>query len=590
MSAVARPLQLAAQVRALVRGCNVALALLGALVGVAAGTLVTLIAGIAQLMHATFFGIPIDVRLSASDHIAPWRALAAPVAGGAILGLIQLWRRRVGLRATADPVEANALRGGRMSLRESALVTVETLLSNGFGASVGLEAGYTQIGSGLASRIGTVLNLRRSDLRILVGCGAAGAISAAFGAPLTGAFYAFELIIGVYSLSNVAAVMAASLAGFLTSAALIGAPYSIHAPTVGNVQPVHYLVLMILGVIACGLGIATMRAVALIERAFDQSRLPVWSRPMAGGLFVGALALVTPQALAAGHGAMKLDLMQDMGPRRLIFLIVLKLSAALVSLGAGFRGGLFFASLFIGALLGKLYGLAATGFLPNLSVDPTACALTGMGVFAVAVVGGPLTMSFLVLETTGDYSLTGAVLAACVATSLTVREAFGYSFSTWRLHLRGETIRSAADIGWMRSLTVGRLMRRDPATLDADSTVAEFRKAYPLGSRHMVILTDKDGRYGGLVPTAEAHAPELNADAATRLVRTLARWRHSTLTPELDVKAAMSTFDRAEAETLCVIETGEEGRVVGLLTEAYASRRYAEELDKANRSLSGEES
>ena len=590
MSATARPVQWAAQLRALVRGSNVALALLGALVGVAAGTLVTLIAGIAQLMHATFFGIPIDVRLSASDHISPWRALAAPLAGGAILGLIQLWRRRVGLRATADPVEANALRGGRMSLRESALVTVETLISNGFGASVGLEAGYTQIGSGLASRIGALLNLRRSDLRILVGCGAAGAISAAFGAPLTGAFYAFELIIGVYSLSNVAAVMAASLAGFLTSAALIGAPYSIHAPTVGNVQPVHYLVLMILGVIACGLGIATMRAVALVESAFDQSRLPIWARPMAGGLFVGALALVTPQALAAGHGAMKLDLMQDMGPRRLIFMIVLKLSAALVSLGAGFRGGLFFASLFIGALLGKLYGLAATGFLPNLAVDPTACALTGMGVFAVAVVGGPLTMSFLVLETTGDYSLTGAVLAACVATSLTVREAFGYSFSTWRLHLRGESIRSAADIGWMRSLTVGRLMRRDPATLDADATVAEFRKAYPLGSRHMVILTDTGGRYAGLVPTAEAHAPELNADASTRLVRTLARWRHSTLTPELDVKAAMSTFDRAEAETLCVIEAGGEGRVVGLLTEAYASRRYAEELDKANRSLSGEES
>jgi len=142
----------------------------------------------------------------------------------------------------------------------------------------------------------------------------------------------------------------------------------------------------------------------------------------------------------------------------------------------------------------------------------------------------------------------------------------------------------------MRSLTVGRLMRRDPATLDADATVAEFRKAYPLGSRHMVILTDTGGRYAGLVPTAEAHAPELNADASTRLVRTLARWRHSTLTPELDVKAAMSTFDRAEAETLCVIEAGGEGRVVGLLTEAYASRRYAEELDKANRSLSGEES
>ncbi len=332
-----------------------------------------------------------------------------------------------------------------------------------------------------------------------------------------------------------------------------------------------------------------MRAVALVERAFEHSRIPAWARPAIGGLGIGLLALVTPQVLAAGHGAMKLDMSLDLTARRLMFLIVLKLAAALISLGAGFRGGLFFASLFVGALLGKLYGLFAVQLLPNLGIDPTACTLTGMGVFAVAVVGGPLTMSFLVLETTGDYSLTGAVLAACVATSLAVRETFGYSFSTWRLHLRGESIRSAADVGWMRSLTVGRLMRRDPATLSADATVAEFRQAYPLGSRHMVILNQADGTYVGLVPTAEAHAPELDADATTRLVRTLARWRSAVLTPVMDVKAAMALFDRAEAETLCVVEDAKTRHVVGMLTETYASRRYAEELDKANRSLTGED-
>ena len=578
-----------ARLRGLVRGSSVALALMGALVGAMAGVLVTLIAATAQFLHAFSFGIPIDVRLSAVDRIAPWRAIAAPVFGGVLLGLIEIWRRRSGARPTADPVEANALRGGRMSLRDSLLVTLQTLISNGFGASVGLEVGYTQIGSGLASRLGLWLNLRRSDLRIMVGCGAAGAIAAAFGAPLTGAFYAFELIIGVYSLANVAAVMAGSLAGFLTAQALIGAPYSIHAPTVGNVQPLHYVVLMILGIGACALGIGAMRAVALVERAFEHSRIPAWARPAIGGLGIGLLALVTPQVLAAGHGAMKLDMSLDLTARRLMFLIVLKLAAALISLGAGFRGGLFFASLFVGALLGKLYGLFAVQLLPNLGIDPTACTLTGMGVFAVAVVGGPLTMSFLVLETTGDYSLTGAVLAACVATSLAVRETFGYSFSTWRLHLRGESIRSAADVGWMRSLTVGRLMRRDPATLSADATVAEFRQAYPLGSRHMVILNQADGTYVGLVPTAEAHAPELDADATTRLVRTLARWRSAVLTPVMDVKAAMALFDRAEAETLCVVEDAKTRHVVGMLTETYASRRYAEELDKANRSLTGED-
>ena len=586
---IVRELAWPARLRSVVRGSSVALAVMGAMVGAMAGVIVTLIAGTAQLLHAFSFGIPIDVRLSAVDRIAPWRAIAAPVFGGLLLGLIELWRRRMGARPTVDPVEANALRGGRMSLRDSALVTLQTLLSNGFGASVGLEAGYSQIGAGLASRLGVWLNLRRSDLRIMVGCGAAGAIAAAFGAPLTGAFYAFELIIGVYSLSNVAAVMAGSLAGFLTAQALIGAPYSIHAPTVGNVQPLHYVVLMILGILACGLGILTMRAVAVVEQAFDRSRIPVWARPALGGVCIGLLALVTPQVLAAGHGAMKLDLSLDLSARRLMLLIALKLVAALISLGSGFRGGLFFASLFVGALLGKLYGGVATQLLPNLAIDPTACTLTGMGVFAVAIVGGPLTMSFLVLETTGDYSLTGAVLAACVVTSLTVREAFGYSFSTWRLHLRGESIRSAADVGWMRSLTVARLMRRDPATLAADATVAEFRRAYPLGSRHMVILSQADGTYVGLVPTAEAHAPELDADAATRLVRTLARWRTAVLTPELDVKAAMGQFGRAEAETLAVVDDPTSRKVVGLLTETYASRRYAEELDKANRSLTGED-
>ena len=589
LSPRARGISAFARLRSLIRGSNFALSLTGALAGGAAGTMVTVLAGVAQMAHSLFFGIPLDVRLSAADHIAPWRAIVAPVAGGALLGLMELWRRRMGLSAAVDPVEANALRGGRMSLRDSALLTLQTLISNGFGASVGLEAGYTQMGGGLASRLGILLNLRRSDLRVMVGCGAAGAISAAFGAPLCGAFYAFELIIGVYSVANVAAVTGASLAGFQAAQALIGAPYSIHAPTVGVVEPLHYLVLMLLGLIACALGIFTMRAVGVVEKLFESTGLPAFARPAAGGVLIGLLALVTPQVLAAGHGAMKLDLQLDLSWRFLLALIILKLGAAMISLGSGYRGGLFFASLFVGALLGKLYGLGAGALFPDLGLDPVACALTGMGVFAVAVVGGPLTMSFLVLETTGDYSLTGAVLAACVVTSLTVREVFGYSFSTWRLHLRGETVRSAADVGWVRNLTVGRLMRQDPATLSAQATIADFRAAYPLGSRHMVVLTDARGVYQGLVPTAEAFASELDHVADRRPIVTLARWKEAALSPEMDVKTAMGVFDQAEAETLVVVNDQDQGNVVGLLTEAYASRRYAEELDKANRSLTGED-
>src|SRR5215813_15102567 len=102
-----------------------------------------------------------------------------------------------------------------MSLRDSIALALMTLFSAGIGASVGMEAAYTQAGSGLASRAGQYLRFRRQDLRVLVGCGAAAAISAAFNAPLAGAFYAFELIIGSYTLQTLAPVGIAALTGAL---------------------------------------------------------------------------------------------------------------------------------------------------------------------------------------------------------------------------------------------------------------------------------------------------------------------------------------------------------------------------------------
>ena len=585
----ARARGLLARIRGLVRASEVLLVAVAGVVGAMAGGLVTLMSSLSQAAHVALFHIALDQRLSAADKVSPLSALLVPAIGGGVIGLTELWRNWRKARTPVDPVEANALRGGRMSLRDSVLVAAQTLVSNGCGASVGLEAGYTQIGSGLASRLGITLNLRRNDLRIMVGAGAAGAIAAAFAAPLTGAFYAFELIVGVYSVGNVAAIMAASLSAVLVTQALSGAPYSLHAAPVAPLQDVHYVALVLLGLGASFLGVAVMRTVALVEQAFAATRLPPAARPVLGGLMVGGLALLTPQVLAAGHGALRLDWPLTLSMKTLALLIALKLLASMISLGSGFRGGLFFASLFIGSLVGKLYGVALERLLPGFGLDVTACMLTGMGTVAVSIVGGPLTMSFLVLETTGDFTLTGAVLAACVAASLTVREVFGYSFSTWRLHLRGETIRSAADVGWIRSLTVGRLMRTDVATIDAAATIADFRRRYPLGSRNVVVVLDRDGRYQGLLSTPEAYTAELDAAADKTRIITLARLGEVALFPTMNVKEAMDTFGKAESETLAVLEDAETRTLVGLLNETYATRRYAEALNNASRDVVGVE-
>ena len=483
-----------------------------------------------------------------------------------------------------DPIEANALHGGRMSLSDSLIVTAQTMLSNGVGASVGLEAGYTQISSALASRLGRSFRLRRNDLRLLVGCGAAGAIAAAFQAPLTGSFYAFELVIGTYSLITLAPVVVSAIAAVIVSRLLnpntIG--FDIRVPAV--LEPVDYLPVLALGVLCALGGIAIMRGVTLVEAWFRRSGVPVWLRPAMGGLIVGGLALWSPQVLSSGHEALRLGLDTPYPAVHIALLILVKAIASAVSIGSGFRGGLFFASLFLGALAGKLFaaGLAAVSLTQALPA--VVCALVGMSALAVAVVGGPLTMAFLALESTGSLPMTIAVLAACVVSTLTVRRTFGYSFATWRFHLRGEAIRSAVDIGWVRSLTVGRMMRRDMRTIRADTTLSAFKRQVPLGSADRVVATDEAGRYAGVVLTPEAHGTD---ETVTRVAEIL-HHRKDVLLPQMTIKEAVQMFESTESDALAVVDAADTRKVIGLLTEQYALRRYTEELDRQRRDLSGE--
>jgi CIC family chloride channel protein len=570
-----------AVVRMTIRSSALAHVALAIPVGAVAGLCVTAMTWLAELAHVAFYGIAFDERLSAQTRVSGFAALAALCGGGLVIGLVDVWRQRHGARHTVDPVEANALHGGRLSLRDGLIVVAQTLLSNGVGASVGLEAGYAQIGSALASRVGVWLQFRRQDLRTFVGCGAAGAMAAAFGAPLTGAFYAFELIIGAYSLSNAAPVLAAAVAGRLTVDVLGGAPYSIEAPHVPPFGVAQYVALVGLGLVSALLGVAAMRAAALVERAFRASPLPTWARPVLGGALVAGLATLTPQMLGAGHGALALDIPLALGAWALTSLIGLKLAACLISLASGFRGGLFFASLYIGALVGKLYALAAAAALPWLHLDSTACLFAGMATLGAAIVGGPLTMAFLVLESSGNVLVAGPVLAGCIACQLTVRAIFGYSFSTWRLHLRGEDIAGAQDVGWVRTILVAGLMDAKPRTMPADATLAAFRLAHPIGASHHVVLVDRDGRYKGLVSTAEAYGSGSESDP----VSALARLTGVTLKAENNIRQALDAFEATESEILAVTDAHE--IVVGTLGEAYTARRYAAAVDRAAKGVLG---
>jgi len=174
------------------------------------------------------------------------------------------------------------------------------------------------------------------------------------------------------------------------------------------------------------------------------------------------------------------------------------------------------------------------------------------------------------------------VLAASGAASLVTRRLFGFSFTTWRFHLRGENIRGPHDIGWLRDLTVGNMMRREVPQLDVDTTLEQARLAYPAGSTSYLVATEH-GRYVGMLRPMALFDP---AAAASPTLRHMLVHADEILRPQTPIREALSAFERAEAGALTVLSP--DGTPVGILSEAHAVRRYSEEMGRRLGEFTGE--
>jgi CIC family chloride channel protein len=569
-----------AWMRAFVRGRETGLLLVAAFIGVASGAIVAAMSASSQALHEILFAIPHGAALSVTKVPESWRVVAIPALGGATLAALGFWARDRFRGRLADAVEANALHGGRLSIRGSLYIGLQTMISNGVGASVGLEAAYTQICGMIGSVLARGLGARRFDMRLLVACGAAGAIAAAFDAPLAGAFYAFEAILGGYSVLTLIPI-----AGSAVLATAVADRLLVHKPMLGLTQlavttPLLAAHAVVVAIIAAAASVLLMEGVAIVERGLDAVSFPRFARPIAGGLLVGALGLIGPEALSAGHGARGLVLSTHLALAPLLTILALKGAASAISLGAGFRGGLFFASLLIGAVVGRLYGQTLDALAPLAGADPALLSILGMAGVGAGIIGAPLAMTFLALEATGDFRIMVAALMASALSSLIVRETFGYSFATWRFHLRGEAIRGPQDVGWVRDLKVGRLMRKDFRVVAADRTIGAARVMFPVGAARELFLTDPDDAFVGAVLVSDLHAAAVEDSAR---LDSLAGWRGVFLLPRSTIREALDLFESSEADVLPVVDDPATRRVVGALSESHALRAYGRELEKRNR-------
>ena len=557
------------------------------LLGIGVGLLIVTAHQLIQSLNTELFYLPEGEHLSAAIEIDTARIILVPVVGGLVLGAYVLVMKYLRPRDIIDPIEANAIYGGRMSLIDSVRLFLAAFISNGSGVSIGMEAGYTQLGSGLLSWVGRKLQLRREDLRVLVAAGAAAAIAAAFNAPLAGAFYGFELVLGTYMISALPQVAAAALGAALCARVFTGGEVLFSLPlAITEIPAINYPFFILLGIASAIVGIITMKLVTRCEKLWSQLPVPVWLHPAIGGALFGIIAIMFPQVLGSGQGAIDEHLKNHWPLLALIGLMTAKIIASAISVGSGFRGGLFSSALLIGALFGQIAGTLAGVVLPQSEGQLETFMLVGMGAVAASIVGAPVTMVLLILEMTGNFPTTTAVLLGVLIASAITRYAFGYSFSTWRFHLRGLRISGAHDVGWVRELTVEKIMQTGAKSVLAETLLRDVRDQYPAGNIKRVVVMDVRDHYHGTIDIAELHSftgEELEGKTA----RDVATHHNAFLLPYENIQQALEKFTTFKMEELPVLTSETNARVLGYLSEAYALRRYAQELEARHVAFSG---
>ncbi|MGO1118768.1 chloride channel protein [Rhodovibrionaceae bacterium A322] len=522
-----------------------------------------------------------------ASHVAQlpwWRVLLVPTLGGLCIGIF-VYRYMPDRRpqGVADVMEASALHGGQMSARNGLKAAAVSAASIGVGASVGREGPLVHLGAVLGSLTARRLHLGRRLIRTLLGCGVAAGVAASFNAPIAGVFFALEVVIGHYALSAFAPVVIAGVIGTLITRMHYGDFPAFILPVHHNIASLWEVpAFALLGVVAAVMAIIFIYSVAISQKVAREIPVPAWLRPAGGGLLVGLIALWFPEVLGVGYEATDNALSENYGLWFLLALIAAKTAATAISLGAGFGGGVFAPSLFLGAMMGGAYGLIAGSVFPELASDQGAYTIVGMAAVAGAVLGAPISTIMIVFEMTGDYALTIALMVATAIASVIVDQVGLPSFFSWQLESRGVNVKRGQEVGLLHDIKVRTLIDRNYTAVSPDMPIQQVREALVKAPFGELLVVDGNGVLVGTITFADlaqaafdfSHDDELSAQS-------VARKKPPLLQADDDLEDATNFFHSAGEPHVPVVDDRSHRKLLGLAHEHEVMAAYHRALVQA---------
>lgn len=499
-----------------------------------------------------------------------WERPLEPAAGLVIVSLISHYlAREVKGHGVPQILEALALHGGRIRPRVGIFGIIAPAVTIGSGGSVGREGPIALIGAAFGSTVGQIFRFSDRDTILLLACGAAAGIGATFNAPIAGGFFGLEVILGTYALGAMVPVFLASVAGDTVFTAIMGGGAVLATPSYHIVNHFAVLFMMGLGVLTALAGYAYTRGLDGSETWFDRLRWPFWVKALAGGGAVGILGLAYPQVLGVGYPTMHQALDGHLVLLTLLALLVVKYFATVITIGAGGSGGVFAPSLFLGGMLGGTYGALLHAISPGLAPHPPIYAVAGMAALFAASAQAPFVAVTILLEVTGDYHLTSAVIAAAAVSYFLYAVLTRDSMYTVKLSRRGIKILRGNDVRPVDAVPVSAALEPiREAVRETDPVSAVYARLVSEGRESLPVL-DARGNFRGLVRLTQL-AGVLERDAG-QPVREVMAPVPPAVAPDTSLDTALRrlTFYRAEALPVAV-----GGRTAGMVTIRGALNAY----------------
>ena len=450
----------------------------------------------------------------------PLIVFAAPVAGGLIVGLLLVWlapkRRASGV---ADVIEAAHLRHGVIHWRDGLASAIITIISLGSGASAGREGPAVHIGASVASVLfRPIKRLSVASRRVLIGAGAAAAVAASFNAPIAGMIFAHEVILGHYAMSAFVPTVLAAVAGTIITRVHLGDYPAFILPPLEIRSYVEFPAFALLGLLAGLVAVVFLRTAETLDVRARAIPMPLWLRPLLGGVLIGLMGVFIPQILGVGYEATSQALRGKYELGFLVLLLAAKLLATAITLASRFGGGVFSPSLFLGAMTGGIVGHLAAMLAPQFASDISAYAVVGTAAVAGAVLGAPLSTALIVFEMTNDYRITIALLIATSIAAVVMQVLAARSFFHWQLQQRGLDLVAGPHRRIMHTMTVADFITPpagdDPETppppfderpaLSKADTLERALRAFNSGNYSRLAVTDAKGRLIGWADYARA--------------------------------------------------------------------------------------